>query len=154
MTSGLCFDTATYHREYKNLNGNFRWASKMNKMREKVHTVRPAGLKTRRSFSYTIITKNSFFLTVLLLFAQCKMHYWWLVTWLDFCLKYVGSNLRWVGYMTTTLRQAAFLQLAVDRTEERDKKQSSFWIFVETPSIRHFQHEVKIGLRQPQPERG
>jgi hypothetical protein len=23
------------------------------------------------------------FLTVLLLFAQCKMHYWWLVTWLD-----------------------------------------------------------------------
>jgi hypothetical protein len=24
MTSGLCFDTATYHREYKNLNGNFR----------------------------------------------------------------------------------------------------------------------------------
>jgi hypothetical protein len=21
--------------------------------------------------------------TVLLLFAQCKMHYWWLVTWLD-----------------------------------------------------------------------
>jgi hypothetical protein len=22
-------------------------------------------------------------LTVLLLFAQCKMHYWWLVTWLD-----------------------------------------------------------------------
>jgi hypothetical protein len=22
-------------------------------------------------------------LTVLLLFALCKMHYWWLVTWLD-----------------------------------------------------------------------
>jgi hypothetical protein len=22
-------------------------------------------------------------LTVLLLFAQCKMHYWWLVTWFD-----------------------------------------------------------------------
>jgi hypothetical protein len=30
--------------------------------REKnIHTVRPAGLKTRRSFSYTIITKNSCF---------------------------------------------------------------------------------------------
>jgi hypothetical protein len=22
-------------------------------------------------------------LTVLLLFAQCKIHYWWLVSWLD-----------------------------------------------------------------------
>jgi hypothetical protein len=29
--------------------------------REKIHTVRPAGLKTRRSFSYTKITKNSCF---------------------------------------------------------------------------------------------
>jgi hypothetical protein len=27
------------------------------KEREKIQTVRPAGLKTRRSFSYTIITK-------------------------------------------------------------------------------------------------
>jgi hypothetical protein len=27
--------------------------------------------------------ENFLFLTVLLLFAQCKMHYWWLVTWLD-----------------------------------------------------------------------
>jgi hypothetical protein len=27
----------------------------------KIHTVRPAGLKTRRSFSYTIITKKSCF---------------------------------------------------------------------------------------------
>jgi hypothetical protein len=25
-------------------------------------------------------------LNVLLLFAQCKMHYWWLVTWLDLTL--------------------------------------------------------------------
>jgi hypothetical protein len=49
---------------------------KMNKKRErkKIHTVRPAGLKTRRSSSYTIITKNSLILTVLLLFAQCKMN--------------------------------------------------------------------------------
>jgi hypothetical protein len=44
--------------------------------REKIHTVRPAGLKPRRSFSYTKITKKILFLTVLLLFAQCKMHYW------------------------------------------------------------------------------
>jgi hypothetical protein len=27
------------------------------KERKKIHTVRPAGLKTRRGFSYTIITK-------------------------------------------------------------------------------------------------
>jgi hypothetical protein len=33
-------------------------------------------LKTRRSFSYTITTKKFLFLTMLLLFAQCKMHYW------------------------------------------------------------------------------
>jgi hypothetical protein len=31
------------------------------KEREKIHTVRPAGLKPRRSFSYTIITKSSCF---------------------------------------------------------------------------------------------
>jgi hypothetical protein len=37
--------------------------SKQNKEkeREKIHTARPVGLKTRRSFSYTIITKKSFF---------------------------------------------------------------------------------------------
>jgi hypothetical protein len=45
------------------------------KEREKINTVRPAGLKTRRSFSYTTITKKILFLTVLLLFAQCKMSY-------------------------------------------------------------------------------
>jgi hypothetical protein len=37
--------------------------------KQKLHTVRPAGLKTRRSFSYTMITKKILFLTVLLLFA-------------------------------------------------------------------------------------
>jgi hypothetical protein len=52
------------------------------KEREKKYTVRPAGSKIRRSFSYTIITKSSCF-DWLLLFAQFKMHYWWLVTWLD-----------------------------------------------------------------------
>jgi hypothetical protein len=31
------------------------------KVKKKIHTVRPAGLKTRRSFSYTIITKKSCF---------------------------------------------------------------------------------------------
>jgi hypothetical protein len=28
---------------------------------KKIHTVKPAGLKTRRSFSYTIITENPVF---------------------------------------------------------------------------------------------
>jgi hypothetical protein len=79
--SGLSFDTAMYPHKYKNLHENPRWANKINRKWEKIHTVRPAGLKTRRSFSYTITTRNSLFLTVLLLFAQCKMNYWWLVTW-------------------------------------------------------------------------
>jgi hypothetical protein len=39
--------------------------SKQNELKEReykrIHTVGPAGLKTRRSFSYTIITKNSCF---------------------------------------------------------------------------------------------
>jgi hypothetical protein len=51
---------------------------------EKLLTVRPAGLKTWRSFSYTITTKISCFLTVLFLIAQCKMHYWRSVTWLGY----------------------------------------------------------------------
>jgi hypothetical protein len=40
------------------------------KEREKICTVRPADLKPRRSFSYTITTKKILFLTVLSLFAQ------------------------------------------------------------------------------------
>jgi hypothetical protein len=42
---------------------NYLQMSKQNeqKEREKMHTARPAGLKTRRSFSYTTITKNSYF---------------------------------------------------------------------------------------------
>jgi hypothetical protein len=46
--------------------------SKQKGMRkERKHKVRAAGLKTRRSFSYTITTKIPV-LTVLLLFAQYK----------------------------------------------------------------------------------
>jgi hypothetical protein len=41
--------------------GKPRWANKMNRKREKISTVRPAGLKTRRSFIYTIITNNSYY---------------------------------------------------------------------------------------------
>jgi hypothetical protein len=41
------------------------------KEREKMLTVRPAGLKSRRSFSSTTITKNPV-LTVLSLFANAK----------------------------------------------------------------------------------
>jgi hypothetical protein len=63
---------------------NSRRANKMNRKREKkyIQSDQPAS-KPRRSFSYTIITKNSLFLTVLLLFAQFNMRYWLLVTWLD-----------------------------------------------------------------------
>jgi hypothetical protein len=43
------------------------------KKREKIHTVRPAGLKTRRSFSYTIITKNSCFFWFDCAVALCKI---------------------------------------------------------------------------------
>jgi hypothetical protein len=53
--------------------------SKQNEQKERkkyIHAVRPAGLKTRSCFSYTIITKKILFLTVLLLFAQFKMYYW------------------------------------------------------------------------------
>jgi hypothetical protein len=39
--------------------------------REKIHTVRQAGLKPRRSFRYTTIKKKILLLTVLLLFAEC-----------------------------------------------------------------------------------
>jgi hypothetical protein len=50
-----------YPCEYKNLHENSRWANKnKQKEREKIFTVRPAGLKTRRSFSYTIIAKDSY----------------------------------------------------------------------------------------------
>jgi hypothetical protein len=68
--------------------------SKQNEQKEReiIHTVRRAGLKPRRSFSYTTITKNLFVLTVLSLVAQCKMNYWWLVTWLDLLLLLVLLN--------------------------------------------------------------
>jgi hypothetical protein len=45
------------------------------KEREKIHTVRPAGLKPRGA-SATPQSRKILFLTVLLLFAQCEMHYW------------------------------------------------------------------------------
>jgi hypothetical protein len=62
-TPGLSFDTAMFPHEYKILHEKSSWANKMNRKREKkyVQLVRPAGLKTRRSFSYTIITKLSCF---------------------------------------------------------------------------------------------
>jgi hypothetical protein len=50
----------------------------MNKKRflKKMHTVRPAGLKTRRSFSYTIITKIPVFDFAVALREQYKMNNW------------------------------------------------------------------------------
>jgi hypothetical protein len=51
-----------YPYEYKNLHGKLRGASEMSRERErKMNTVRPAGLKTQRSFSYTKITTKSCF---------------------------------------------------------------------------------------------
>jgi hypothetical protein len=61
-----------YPHEFKNLHGKFQ-RSKQKEQKEKIkliHTVRPAGLKTRRSFSYTIITKNSWFYCAV---ALCTM---------------------------------------------------------------------------------
>jgi hypothetical protein len=43
--------------------------------REKIHTVRPAGLKPEGA-SATPQSRKILFLTVLLLFAQNKMNYW------------------------------------------------------------------------------
>jgi hypothetical protein len=64
------------HEKEEELNFSSRSANETNKEKtEKTNTARPAGLKTRKSFSYTIITDNPV-LTLLLLFAQCKMNYW------------------------------------------------------------------------------
>jgi hypothetical protein len=62
---------------------NVRGLSQQTKWTErekKIHTVRPASLETRRSFSKNHNHEKFLFLTVLLLFAQCKIHYWKLVT--------------------------------------------------------------------------
>jgi hypothetical protein len=60
-TSGLSFDIALFPHEHKTYTGVPDEQTKRTKRERKVHTVRPAGLKTRRSFSYTIITKHSCF---------------------------------------------------------------------------------------------
>jgi hypothetical protein len=69
------------------------------KEREKIHTVRPAGLKTRRSFSYTIITKIPVFDCAV---ALCTMQNWLLVisnlTWLDCSWKVIYE----IKYLFTT----------------------------------------------------
>jgi hypothetical protein len=46
------------------------------KEREKMHTVRPAGLKPPEELQLHHNHEKFLFLTVLSLFAQCKMHYW------------------------------------------------------------------------------
>jgi hypothetical protein len=63
MTSGLSFDKALYPHEYKKLTHKVQ-ISKQNEQKArngKIHAVRPAGLETRSSFSYTIITKHPIF---------------------------------------------------------------------------------------------
>jgi hypothetical protein len=59
--------------------------------RKKIHTVRPAGLKSRRSFGYTIITKNSCFWL-----CCCSLHNAQCIigdqfSWLDLALKSISS---------------------------------------------------------------
>jgi hypothetical protein len=57
--------------------------------REKIHTVRPAGSKIPEELQLHHNHERFLFLTVLFLFAQCLINYWWLVTWLDlFCSLY------------------------------------------------------------------
>jgi hypothetical protein len=87
-TSRLSFDTAMYPHEYTNLHGNSRWANKMNKKREKLYIYsQTSRLENPEELQQRHNHEKFTFLTVLLLFAQCKMYYWWLVTWLDLTLK-------------------------------------------------------------------
>jgi hypothetical protein len=63
-------------------------------------------------------------LTVLLLFAQCKMHYWWLVTWLDLSswIPLVSSPIpKWQNGMEYSRKAWAPLpqQLTVQRNYRR-----------------------------------
>jgi hypothetical protein len=60
-TSGLSFDTAMYPHEYKTYTETPDEQAKRIEREKKNHTVRPAGLKPRRSLSYIIITKNSYY---------------------------------------------------------------------------------------------
>jgi hypothetical protein len=81
-----------------------RWANKMNRKREKecIQSDQPAWNPGGASATPKI--RKFLFLTVLSLFAQCKMHYWWLVTWLDLTLWWVRScysnfkhDFRWIA---------------------------------------------------------
>jgi hypothetical protein len=65
-----------------------RWANKIKIKKKEIHIVRPAGLKIRRSFSYTIITKNSCFdCAVALSTMKNELMLISNLTWLDFTLE-------------------------------------------------------------------
>jgi hypothetical protein len=56
----------------------------MNRKKEKKNTYsQTSRLENPKELQLHHNHKKFLFLTVLSLFAQCKMHYWWLVTWLD-----------------------------------------------------------------------
>jgi hypothetical protein len=80
-TSGLSVDTALYPHEYKNLHESSRWANKKNKKREKNAYSQTSRVENQEKLQLN--HNRVLFFTVLMLFAQRKVHYWWLVAWLD-----------------------------------------------------------------------
>jgi hypothetical protein len=102
-TPGLNFNTATvYPHEYKNLHGNHRWANTINRKREKNNTFSQISrLETPEELQLHQNHEKFLFLTVLLLFAQCKIRHWWSVTWLQLtnfifeCFFYYMFRGRW-----------------------------------------------------------
>jgi hypothetical protein len=64
-----------------------RWANKMSREREKNAYSQTSRLEPPEELQLHRNHEKFLFLTVLSLFAQCKMHYWWLVTWLDLALR-------------------------------------------------------------------
>jgi hypothetical protein len=78
---------------------NSRWANKMNRKRVKKCIQSDSRLETPEELQLHHNHEKFLFLTVLLLFAQCKMYYWWLVTWLDLTwldwLHSVSPNIKW-----------------------------------------------------------
>jgi hypothetical protein len=49
-------------------------------------------------------------LTLLLVFAQCTMHCWWLVTWLDLAIRKFQSPIKRAGDSKLFLNRSLFLK--------------------------------------------
>jgi hypothetical protein len=81
--SGLSSDTALYHYKYKKLTWKCLM-SKWNEHRKRKNTYsQTSQLEISKELQLLHKHEKFLYLTVLLLFAQHKMHFWWLVTWLD-----------------------------------------------------------------------